>query len=405
MRRGAGLFFSSLFLTTAFVVACSSASSSNNGSGGGGSGNGGSGGINVGGSGAINVDGGGGSGAFVGCDTQLYDGDLVPVDLFLMLDKSGSMSSSQNNTWGPVTSAISQFVDLPGLTKLGMGLGLFPTKPSTPAASGACSTNADCGFYECMPAIPILNPTPSCSGKMMPNDSCVATDYQTPVVPIGDLPGVGAAIKTAMASASPDGDSTTMTPALEGAIDYATIWGQQHPDRIAVVVLATDGEPNNCSNNDVNAVAAIADEGFKQTPSIRTFVIGMGSLPTLDTIAQKGGTKKAIQVSTGNAGQDFLKALNDIRGAVSCQFLVPQDGKSDPNKVNILFTPEGQTDGEVFPGVGTPDKCQGGKGWYYDVPPPGTPNQILLCPASCDLVSSVKGKVEVVFGCATKPPA
>jgi hypothetical protein len=393
MRRGGGLFFSSLFLSTAFVVACSSASSSTNGTGGAGSGGGGTGGINVGGSGAISVGGNGGSGALTGCSSQLYDGELVPLDMYLMLDKSGSMDSSQNNTWGPVTTAISQFVDLPGLAKLGMGLGLFPAKPSTPAASGQCATNADCGFYECIPGFN------ACSGWLSPNDSCVATDYQTPVVPIADLPGVGATIKSAMASASPDGSSTTMTPALEGAIDIATIHAQQVPDHISVVVLATDGEPNNCSNNSVAAAAAIAKEGYDQTPSIRTFVIGMGSLATLDTIASAGGTDKAILVSTGNAGQEFLAALDKIRGAVSCQFLVPQDGKSDPKKVNIQFTPEGAQSGDLFPQVDGLASCQGNKGWYYDNP--SAPTQILLCPAACDQVKNVTGKVEVVFGCPT----
>lgn len=396
MRRGLGVFLGSLFVMTSFVVACSSASESG-GSGGAGNGGGvgGSGGINVGGSGGISVGGnGGGSGALTGCSSTVSTGDLVPLDLFLMLDKSGSMDSSQNNTWGPVTTAISQFVDLPGLTKLGMGLGLFPSKPSTPAAKGGCASNQDCGFYECTP---VLN---QCSGAIAPNDSCVATDYQTPVVPIGDLPGVGSSIKTAMANASPDGSSTTMTPALEGAIDYATVWAQQHPDRIAVVVLATDGEPNNCSNNTVAAASAIAKEGFQQTPSIRTFVIGMGSLATLDTIASNGGTEKAILVSTGNAGQEFLAALDKIRGAVSCQYLVPQDGKSDPSKVNVLFTPDGSTDGEVILGVADATKCQGGKGWYYDNP--SSPTQIVLCPAACDMVKNVKGKIEVVFGCKTQ---
>lgn len=400
MRRGGGLFFSSLFLTASFVVACSSASSSNNGSGGGGSGNGGSGGINVGGSGAISVggSGNGGTGALTGCSSQVFDGELVPLDMYLMLDKSGSMDSSQNNTWVPVTNAISQFVDLPGLAKLGMGLGLFPTKPATPGSSGACTTNQDCGFYAC---VPIFN---VCSGgsclACSPNDSCVATDYQTPVVPIAGLPGVGSTIKSAMAAAQPDGTSTTMTPALEGAIDIATIHAQKVPDHIAVVVLATDGEPNNCANNTVSAAAAIAQEGYNQTPSIRTFVIGMGSLATLDTIAKAGGTDKAILVSTGNAGQEFLAALDKIRGAVACQYQVPQDGKSDPTKVNVLFTPDGATDGELILGKGSLADCQGNKGWYYDNP--SNPSQILLCPAACDMVKNVKGKVEIVFGCKTQ---
>ncbi|MFO0568281.1 MAG: vWA domain-containing protein [Polyangiaceae bacterium] len=379
-----------------WATACSSASGSGGSAGAGnGSGAGGSGGISVGGggSGGVNLDGGGGTGALTGCAKETFGGELVPVDLFIMLDKSGSMDSGQNNTWVPVTNAISQFVDLPGLSKLGMGLGLFPSPPATPAAKGACASNNDCGFYECTP---IFN---TCSGALSPNDSCVATDYQKPVVGIADLPGVGSAIKSAMSAANPDGSSTTLTPALEGAIDYATVWAQAHTDHVAVVVLATDGEPNNCSNNSVSAAAAIAKEGFTQSPSIRTFVIGMGSLSTLDTIAKEGGTDKAILVSTGNAGKEFLDALNKIRGAVGCQYQIPVNGKADPKKVNVLFTPDDGTPATLIKQVKSAADCLGQLGWYYDADPP---TQILLCPGACDLVSNQKGKVEVVLGCQTQ---
>lgn len=399
MRR-LGMLVGSVVTVGSFVVACSSASSggSNGGAGGGAaaSGFGGTGALNSGGTGNINLDGGGGTGTGGGsaCAKETYTGELLPLDLFLMLDKSGSMDSSQNNTWGPVTGAISQFVSLPGLTKLGMGFGLFPSPPATPAAKGACASNVDCGFYECTP---IFN---ACSGFISPNDSCVATDYQKPVVPIADLPGVGAAIKSAMSSASPDGSSTTLTPALEGAIDYATIWAQSHTDRIVVVVLATDGEPNNCSNNSVAAAGAIAKEGFEQVPSIRTFVVGMGSLSTLDAIAFNGGTEKAILVSTGNAGQEFLDALNKIRGAVGCQYAIPVGAKADPKKVNVYFTPEGGIP-TIIGYVDSAAKCLGQQAWYYD--DPNAPTKILLCPAACDLVTNQKGAVDVQVGCTTVP--
>jgi hypothetical protein len=395
MRR-LGMAVGSVVVVGLFVAACSSASSGGGGSGGS-SAAGGSGAVNFGGSGNIDLDGGGGTGGGSGgqaCAEDVYDGELVPLDLFLMLDKSASMDSSQNDTWVPVTGAISQFVSLPGLTKLGMGLGLFPTNPATPAANGPCTSNAQCGFYEC---IPVFN---TCSGALSPNDSCVATDYQKPVVPIADLPGVGTLIKNAMSSATPDGSSTTLTPALEGAIDYATIWGQAHTDHIVVVVLATDGEPNNCAHNSVAAATAIAKEGFEQTPSIRTYVIGMGSLGALNSIANAGGTDQAILVSTGNAGQEFLDALNKIRGAVGCQYVIPTGAKADPKKVNVWFTPDGGSP-TLIGGVGSAAECLGQQGWYYD--DPANPTKILLCPAACDLVTNQKGAVAVKVGCETVP--
>src|SRR5690349_2748292 len=107
--------------------ACSGASGDNNngGSGGGSAAMGGTG-------GGIDLDGGaatgsGGTGLGGGCATDTHDGELVPLDMFLMLDNSGSMQDS--GKWGAVTGAINQFVGLSGTEGLAMGLGHFPITP------------------------------------------------------------------------------------------------------------------------------------------------------------------------------------------------------------------------------------------------------------------------------------
>jgi hypothetical protein len=150
----------------------------------------------------------------------------------------------------------------------------------------------------------------------------------------------------------------------------------------------------------VAAATAIAKEGFTQTPSVRTFVIGMGNLSVLDSIAKEGGTDKATLVSTGNAGKEFLDALNKIRGAVGCQYVIPVGGKSDPTKVNVLFTPDGGGAPLVIKQVKDAASCLGQSAWYYD--DPANPTQIMLCPGACDLVTNAKGQVEVVLGCKTE---
>jgi hypothetical protein len=314
--------------------------------------------------------------------------------MFVMLDRSGSMQDS--GKWGAVTGAIQQFVDLPNLEKLGMGIAFFPTKPADPVPKGPCTWPGACGtYYEC---VPVFN---TCPGDLFPDDSCVSTDYSVPVVGIADLPGVGTAIKGAMAAQSPQGQITPVGSALEGAIDYATMWAQQHTDRVTVAVLATDGEPTGCVPNSVDVAAAHATEGLNSTPSVRTFVIGVGDLGALNVIAQAGGTDQVIPVSAGNAGEDFLKALDEIRGAISCQYLLPvaSGGNVDPNKVNLGWTPDGGQQ-EIIPQVSGPGACQGQPGWYYDNP--ADPKQVLLCPASCDLVSNTPGTLDVVFGCVTQ---
>jgi hypothetical protein len=49
--------------------------------------------------------------------------------------------------------------------------------------------------------------------------------------------------------------------------------------------------------------------------------------------------------------------------------------------------------------------CGAAGGWYYDKQPPAEmPTQIVLCPSTCNAVSSDTsgGEVQVLFGCGTK---
>ncbi|MCK6536665.1 MAG: hypothetical protein L6Q84_27145 [Polyangiaceae bacterium] len=392
MRRGLAFVLGSIVVTIV-AAACSSASSSGGGDGGGG----GSGAVGIGGTGGgggVNLDGGGGTGALTGCAKQTFGGELVPVDMFMMFDRSGSMQ--KDGKWSSVTSAVKKFVALPGLDKLGMGLAFFPINATGPIPT-TCATNQDCGFYgPCMPP-----PFAGCQGSLLGmKDSCVSTDYQTPKVEIEAFPGVSSKIIAALDGTTPGGDSTPAAPALEGAIDHATIWQAAHLDRVVVVILATDGEPNNCTPNEVKDVAGHAAEGLKQTPSIKTFVIGVGDLTVLNQVAAAGGTDKAIIVSSTNAEKEFLDALNKIRGAVGCQYVIPTGAKADPKKVNVYFTPEDGSPGTLIKQSKGAADCVGQVGWYYDNP--NAPTQIQLCPAACDLVTNKKGKVEVVVGCDTQ---
>ncbi len=139
------------------------------------------------------------------------------------------------------------------------------------------------------------------------------------------------------------------------------------------MVLATDGEPNNCNPNSVATVAARAKQGYDNKPSVKTFVIGVGSsLTSLNQIAASGGTTKALIVDTAsNPGQQFLDALNQIRGSVGCILKIPQpkSGTPDPGSVNVAFTP-GRRPAADPPADQSGDEsgCQGDKKWYYDDP-------------------------------------
>ena len=405
-------------LAIATVLGCSASSNSgfpgsSTGAGGGGTGgttqilggNGGSGGttINTGGTGATGQAGGtigtgNSDGGLSGCATDEYTGQIVPLDMYLLLDKSGSMGSSASDggpaKWPTVTGAIKDFMKLPGTDGIGMALGFFPIKPqqSPPTQCGKpedCYPYGDeCFFGQCAGVDPF--------GQQ---ESCVGKDYSYPAVPMAALPGVAQSIEQAIDSTDPDG-MTPMAPALWGGMTYASWWADQHPDHVTIVVLATDGYPTDCADNEIENVVSIAEGGL-QSKGIRTFVIGIGQLDDLNAIAKAGGTDKAILVGQGgDPGGEFLAALDQIRGSVGCIYKlpVPESGTPDPDLLNVAYTPDG-SDQEIYPRVDGESDCGGDKGWYYD--DSDNPSKIYLCPSSCDEVQHTPGKVQIVMGCAS----
>jgi hypothetical protein len=392
--RSASILVGGLGLLVGSACGASGGGGSNTGGTGGHSatGNGGMGGTGGLSTGGLSSGGGGGSGAGPVCQSEPHTGQLVPLDMYVMLDRSGSMGS--NGGWSGVTTAFKNFVALPGLEGLGMGISFFPV-PAGPPPPLYCDANGWCGpDASCVPGFNIC----------VPDDKCEATDYAQPVVPIAPLPGVGAAINAAINNTKPEGNTPTRA-ALQGAMMYALNWAQANTDHITVVVLATDGEPTGCSPNAISDVSAVAALGLAASPSVRTFVVGIGDLQSLKSVAEAGGTQDAIIVSTSNPAQDFLDALNAIRGAIGCSYKIPvpnAGGEADPNLVNVVFTPEGggPDDAETFIGVDGPGDCQGKKAWHYNT----DKTQIVLCPAACDLVTNQPGKVEVQLGCKTVKP-
>jgi hypothetical protein len=166
------------------------------------------------------------------------------------------------------------------------------------------------------------------------------------------------------------------------------------------IVLATDGDPNDCSSTVENVAAAAA--AVKN--EIPTYVIGVGPDTTkLDAIAQGGGTGHAIMIATANPAQvsaDLRAAVGQIKAAqLGCNYPLPAppDGKSlDVNAVNVDYTPAGgsaQT-------IGYSADCANPNGWHYD--DAAAPKEVVMCPSSCSTLKSdtVGGRIEIVFGCA-----
>lgn len=96
MKRGVIGLAGAVVLSASFIGACGDASGGGNtGGNGGGAATGG--GIGVGGGGGGITDSGSGGG-FQGCAADEYTGELLPLDMYVMLDVSASMTT--DNRWG-----------------------------------------------------------------------------------------------------------------------------------------------------------------------------------------------------------------------------------------------------------------------------------------------------------------
>jgi len=321
----------------------------------------------------------GGSGVGGGCAATFVKAESQTLAMFIMLDQSRSMenivdTATMTTRWSAVTTALATFVKNPAAATIPVGLQYF----------GLETTSA--------------NPGPGMPGQAV---SCMASDYAKADVPIAPLSSNASAITASMAAHAPLTNTPTL-PAIQGGIQFVAAYASAHPENKVVLVLATDGEPSGCSSSVTN-VSAAAAAGLMGTPSVETYVIGVGSnLTNLDAIAVAGGTKKAFLIGDANVQQELLTALTTIQGDVlPCQYSVPvpQKGDLDFGKVNVIFTPgSGGAQQEFQKAAGAAACTTGGNLWYYDNE--AAPTQILLCPETCTRVAADgMAKVDIVLDC------
>lgn len=379
---------------------------------------GGAGAINVGGAGGTTTTtGGGGSGSGFGggesggappigggCASSSTQAEPLPLDIFIMLDQSGSMTEDAGNAlskWQTVRAAITEFVQSDSSEGIGVGIQYFGLPE--PAVLGCtqipCTMDSDCtnGCTICFSGV--------CHSQWGDLDSCEAGEYAWAEVPIGPLPGVANSIISSLSMHSP-GTNTPTLPALQGAVTYATAWATTHPDHVTVIAFATDGDPAICGT-DLDVINGVAADAFNSTPSIKTFVIGVGgSLNALDGIAAAGGTTEAFNVDYDDiATEQFVQALNTIRSvALPCVYLIPAppDGRQlDFGLVNVEYTPGDGSGTVTIPKVESEADCPAdGNAWYYD--DDAVPTQIILCGATCDAIAvDLTAAVDIALGCQT----
>ncbi len=318
------------------------------------------------------------------CAGQVFEGEALPLELMIMMDRSVSMGDAEpeyllpggGRKWDAVRVGLEDFFGLPQAASLSAGIDFFS------------------------------------------QGSCDAQDYSTPEVEIGPLTNTAADILASYDGHEP-GDNTPMGPALEGALIHAREWRLAHSAQVAAV-LVTDGVPNGCGTSTANpragadSISPIAAEYASGSPSIPTYVLGIQGIEVpaddfnyvVTSIAEAGGTEPVIVEATDDLAAKFAAGLEGIRAAAAppCSYSVPLPPTGEQlnlGLVNVVLVPK-DSGPEAVLNVAGPDDCEYG-GWYYD--PPDDPQSIELCPNTCDVVSTLTGSgFQVLFGCATVVP-
>jgi von Willebrand factor type A domain len=318
------------------------------------------------------------------CATEMRDSKPLSVDVYVLIDKSVSMfcptsdvacDKSPSNTptptrWSAITEAVTKFVQDPASAEIGVGLGFFP---------------------QTMPVA----------------DQCVVSNYSTPVVPIAPAKTSAASIITQI-GAQVVGGNTPTHKALAGAFEYIKSYTIQTPGHTAAVLLVTDGTPFACGESHTTTLTVpVVQMGFAGTPSIKTYVVGIGNTAALDALALAGsGNLTHYFDGNGDVSSKIQAALKSVSTTITCDYSIPTGGKPiDFGLVNIEAK-VGDTGAATDLGnVASAAQCDARGGWYYDANPPATPSKITLCPQSCDpLKATANSAVQVLYGCKTKPP-
>jgi hypothetical protein len=279
------------------------------------------------------------------CGAMEFALQRVPPNVMLVIDRSGSMGESvgggsATTKWTDLKSAVSSLV----------------TSYDTAMRLGAAIFSSD--------------------------GDCKADNVDVPLAA-----AAGQSVMTKLDAQGPSGNTPTAL-ALDTVIQKGLLTDAARGN---YVVLATDGQPN-CGDVDVQKRIATL---YTQTPSVKTFVIGMGdgtaSNPTLlNAWADAGHTARtgATHYYQTTSPADLKAAFDAIVGGiVSCDFQMMQ-AAPDPSLITVTEN-------------GTPVSPSPTVGYSFD---PAT-NTVSLHGAACDLLkSNASTKVGVLYGCPGPPP-
>ena len=311
--------------------------------------------------------------AGVGIETE-----PIPVDLFIMLDRTQSMTDTIQNSslqrWDVIVQGLQKFTSFT-ITRVGLD---YVGKTDSPSDPGECD----------------------------------ATTYAEPAVPIDYLRNNATTlVQSVTDERALLGGQAPWFAALQGGLQFAQKWQTASPAHQTVFVFVTDGNPGEC-DVDMNHVSALVGDArqarglFAGGPSIYTYVIGIAvDRSNLDAIAQAGGTLQATIVDGPTAPDQFAAALQNAVISIgtphmNCEFSIPTppaEQRLDLGKIQVILRPYNGGEQEIPLTASAADCGRPNGGWYFDNAT--SPLKINLCPCTCANLSAASA--EVRFGCRT----
>jgi len=300
------------------------------------------------------------------CDELEFESTRAPVDVLLVLDRSGSMEENEIedgvSRWQGIVPILNQTV-ADTEASVAWGLKTFPE-----AEDNECE------------------------------ESSVTSVIDVPIAPAN-----GARVVAAVNATEPTGDGTPTGPALAAA---ATYLAGRTTDHQQFILLATDGQPSCSLDWDKGGDEASDDAeraaGTALAAGFPVFVIGVldedpsdSTVETLNAIARAGGKPRGIdgdehRFYLASSQAELTRSLTEITGQVaSCVF--PFDS-APPDAENIAVKIGGKK---------LPRDTTRANGWdYTDTSHRG----IELFGAACDeLEQGSQNSVQVIFGCPGRP--
>lgn len=382
---GAGLFS---------AIGCGNDGSGGNGNGGAGSNDGG---IDIGnGQGGDGVgDGDGGIDGCAewsgeGCTGLTFEGENVPLDIYVMFDLSCSMSctvdqqgccrnsedAAPESEWRiqPVRDAMNAFLRDPQSAGIGVGLGFF----------GDHAVNA---------AIDEDSPY------------CTVEEHADAAVDISVLPASSDELISTLDAGEPQGGTPTDL-AIDGACQYSNSWKAENPSHKVVILLVTDGIPEHSCAANINDTVAAAQNCYDDGAGREIYVLGVqannnDSLDQLNGIAEAGGTEQAYLTDADDVEGSVLAALNAIRAdaTIPCTLNIPEPetGTLDYGQVNIGICDAAADTVHTYY-VEDPADCDNGAWYYEDL---DGERVVQLCDPTCETVGVSGASLTLSVGCET----